>query len=224
MTDRIVVADEHELFRSALRVALDNEDGLQVVGETAAAAETVSTAARLHPQLVLLGHQLPGSVSAAETCAELVRLNPPPAVLVLTDDDDAQLLLAVLDAGAIGYVTRNSRLDDLVQSVHAAVRGEACIPRRMLGGLLRELITRRRSSEASTDRLSRLSGREREVLAELAAGHDGDTIAARLFISPQTVRTHIQNVLAKLEVHSRLEAANIAREHGLVLERRHRPA
>jgi DNA-binding NarL/FixJ family response regulator len=85
----------------------------------------------------------------------------------------------------------------------------------MLGGLLRELVNRRREFDATADRIDRLSQREREVLRELAAGHDGDAIACRLFISPQTVRTHIQNVLAKLEVHSRLEAADLAREYGL---------
>jgi DNA-binding NarL/FixJ family response regulator len=217
---RIVVADEHELFRSALRVALDNEDGLQVVAVTSAADETVSAAVRHRPHVILLGTALPGASSTASLCAELQRVEPTPAVLVLTDADDEQLLLAILDAGAIGYVTRGSRLTDLVHSVHAAIRGEACIPRRMLGGLLRELISRRRESEASGGRLSRLSNREREVLAELAAGRDGDAIAARLYISPQTVRTHIQNVLAKLEVHSRLEAANLAREHGLVPDRK----
>ncbi len=216
---RILIAEERGLFRSALRVALDNEDGLRVVGEAADAADALDASKRLEPHLVVLADTLAGAGSLTQTCAALQQLDPPPTVLVLTASDDEQLLLSVLDAGAIGYVTRGSRLTDLVHTVHAALRGEACVPRRMLGGLLKELIQRRRTSEAGDDRLARLSARERQVLAELAQGLDGDAIARQLFISPQTVRTHIQNVLAKLEVHSRLEAANIARELGLVPER-----
>jgi DNA-binding NarL/FixJ family response regulator len=215
----ILIAEEQELFRSALRVALDNEGGLRVIAETANAPDTLKECSRTRPHLVLLAENSARSGSTPATCADLLRLDPAPLVLVLADSDDAGLLVAVLDAGAIGYLTRASRLTDLVQSVHAALRGEACVPSRMLGGLLKELINRRRIVQATNDRISRLSHRERQVLAELTDGLDGDAIAARLFISPQTVRTHIQNVLAKLEVHSRLEATNLAREHGLVSER-----
>jgi two-component system nitrate/nitrite response regulator NarL len=221
---RVLIAEEQGLFRSALRVSLDNETGLRVVAETANAADTLAQCSRARPHLVLLADNLAESGSTPATCADLLRLDPAPVVLVLTASDDEELLLSVLDAGAIGYVTRDSRLTDLVNSVHAALRGEACVPRRMLGGLLKELINRRRAVQATTDRFSRLSTREKQVLAELVQGLEGDVIAARLFISPQTVRTHIQNVLAKLEVHSRLEAANLAREHGLVSERRENPA
>lgn len=217
---RVLLAEEQGLFRSALRVALGSEPGLHVVAETVDVETTVATSLRLRPDLVLLAANLAPDASLAGTCRRLQEVDPPPAVLVVTDDDDHALLLQLLDGGAIGYVTRDSRLSDLVHSVNAALRGEACVPRRMLGGLLKELINRRRVADAATERINRLSQREREVLAELAAGRDGDAIAAHLFISPQTVRTHIQNVLAKLEVHSRLEAANLAREHGLVSEER----
>jgi DNA-binding NarL/FixJ family response regulator len=136
------------------------------------------------------------------------------AVLVLTDDeDDERLLLELLDAGAIGYVTRDSRLTDLVHSVNAALRGEACIPRGMLGGLLKLLISQRREAYAMISRIERLSHREKQVLRELADRLDGVEIASKLFISPQTVRTHIQNIMVKLEVHSRAEAADLARNY-----------
>jgi DNA-binding NarL/FixJ family response regulator len=213
---RVCIADDDGLFRSALRVSLDNEFGLQVAAEVSDGDALIATCAQRQLDLVLLSANLPGDSSVVTVCRRLRATRPDLAVLVLTDSDDERLLLQILDAGAIGYVTRNSRLTDLVHSVHAALRGEACIPRGMLGGLLKELISRRRKSDAGSQRIERLTHREKQVLQELATGRDGDQIAANLFISPQTVRTHIQNVMAKLEVHSRVEAAALAREYGML--------
>jgi DNA-binding NarL/FixJ family response regulator len=220
LTKKIIMADDDGLFRAALRVSLDNEPGLRVLAEVSDTDSLISACARGGADMVLLSADLPGGSTVASTCRRLLLAQPDLAVLALTESDDEGLLLQLLDAGAIGYVTRNSRLSDLVHSVHAALRGEACIPRGMLGGLLKELISRRRKADAGSTRINKLSHREKQVLRELTEGRDGEEIAARLFISPQTVRTHIQNVMAKLEVHSRVEAANLARELGLLDDER----
>jgi two-component system nitrate/nitrite response regulator NarL len=218
---RILIADRDVLFRSALGVLLNSDLGLQVSGEVSDVDDLVASCTATGPDLVLLGANIAHDVSLVSVCRQLLCIQPELAVLAVTDDDDnQQLLLELLEAGAIGYVTRSNRLDDLVHSVDAALRGEACIPRGMLGGLLKTLIARRRQENEALARIDRLSQRERQVLRELAAGHDRDEIAARLFISPQTVRTHVQNVMTKLEVHSRVEAATLARDHGLLDDER----
>jgi DNA-binding NarL/FixJ family response regulator len=113
-------------------------------------------------------------------------------------------------------VSRDEGLADMLRNIRAAIRGEACVPRRLLGGVLAELIARRRRDDAVQQKYERLSRREREVLSLLAEGSDHMHIARLLVISPQTARTHIQNILEKLEVHSRVEAAGLALEHNLV--------
>ena len=213
----ILIADRDVLFRSALGQHLNSELGLQISAEVSDVDALLASCAASRPDLVLLGANIATDASLVSVCRRLQLVQPDMSVLAVTDDDDDEhLLLALLEAGAIGYVTRSNRLDDLVHSVDAALRGEACIPRSMLGGLLKTLITRRRLANETLSRIERLSQREKQVLRELAAGRDRDEIAARLFISPQTVRTHIQNVMTKLEVHSRVEAAALARDHGLL--------
>jgi DNA-binding NarL/FixJ family response regulator len=134
--------------------------------------------------------------------------------LVLHNGSDVAVLAACLAAGASGFQTMDVSLDELGGALDAVLRGEAVIPRLMLGGLLKNLIDRRRQDEAADERFGRLTRREREILVLVAAGGDRNDIARKLFISPQTARTHIQNVLAKLDVHSRLDAATFAIVHG----------
>ena len=212
----ILIADRDVLFRSALGLHLKSELGVQVTDEVSDADALIASCTTTRVDLVLLGANIATDTSLVSVCRRLQAVQPDVTVLAVTDDDDEHLMLELLDAGAIGYVTRSNRLDDLVHSVDAALRGEACIPRSMLGGILKTLITRRRLAKDTLSRIERLSPREKQVLRELAAGRDRHEIAARLFISPQTVRTHVQNVLTKLEVHSRVEAAALARDHGLL--------
>src|SRR5919106_687622 len=130
--------------------------------------------------------------------------------VVLESESDVEVVAEArdgLEAGASGYLTKESPLAELIDAARAIHRGETLIPRRMLGALLARLIRRRREQDEALRRMSKLTRREKEVLALLAGGGDNDAIAQALVISPQTARTHIQNVLGKLGVHSRLEAA-----------------
>lgn len=126
------------------------------------------------------------------------------------------MLLEVLDAGANGYLTRDAPLAELIRATRAVHGGETLVPPKMLGPLLSSLLRRKRDQDRAFERLARLTVREREVLALLAQGSDNDGIARALVISPQTARTHIQNILGKLEVHSRLEAAAFVTRSGLL--------
>jgi DNA-binding NarL/FixJ family response regulator len=136
------------------------------------------------------------------------------AVVVLAPVVTEADLLAALEAGALGFVSRDSGLDRLVYDIQGALRGEACLPRDKLAPVLRLLIDRRREEDELSERLGRLSRRESEVLDHLASGATTEQIAGLLFLSQATVRTHVQNILTKLEVHSRLEAIALVHQTG----------
>jgi DNA-binding NarL/FixJ family response regulator len=139
-------------------------------------------------------------------------------VIVFSGQEDERVLLEALEAGAAGYLSKESPLAELIEATRAVHRGEALVPPRMLGAVLQRLIQRRRERDAALRRLGGLTRREREVLGWLAQGADNDEIARHLVISPETARTHIQNLLGKLGAHSRLEAAAFVIQNGVMEE------
>jgi len=211
---RIVLADEQSLFREAVRVVLESEPDLEIVGEARDGLRAVAEAERTTPDIVLLNADLPNCDGIRAT--RLIKeASPESRVLVLSTDEDLVILADALEAGASGYLTKTCPLSELIDATRAIHRGETLVPARMLGPLLARLIHRRREQDEASKRLSRLTRREREVLGLLAEGISNEGIAQALVISPETARTHIQNVLGKLDVHSRLEAAAFARQNGL---------
>lgn len=214
---RILLADGHSLFREALSTALAAEPDLLVVGEARDGLEAVAEAARTEPQVAVLDADLPNcdGVRAAALISDRL---PDCRIVLLAADEDPDILASAIEAGASGYLTKASPLTELVDAIRSVHRGDTLVPSRMLGSLLERLIRRRQEHDEALRRLSRLTSREREVLTLLAQGGDNDSIAQVLVISPQTARTHIQNVLVKLGVHSRLEAAALAIQNGLVGE------
>jgi DNA-binding NarL/FixJ family response regulator len=130
-------------------------------------------------------------------------------------EHDDGLLVRVVEAGASGFLMKESPLSDLIDATRAIGRGETVIPQGLLGSLLDHLVGRRRRQDEAMHHISRLTPREREVLSYLADGADNSVIAQELFISPETVRTHVQKILGKLNVHSRLEAAAFVIYNGL---------
>ena len=212
---RVVLADRHALFREAVRNALENDASIQVVAEARSGREAVVKVEQTSPDVVILDADPPSS-DGFRTTAEIKRLAPGCQVLVLSSGEDHRLLVEVLDAGASGYLTRDVPLAELIRATRAVYGGETLVPPRMLGPLLAGLLRRKRDQDRAFERLARLTVREREVLALLAQGSDNDGIARALVISPQTARTHIQNILGKLQVHSRLEAAAFVTRSGLL--------
>jgi DNA-binding NarL/FixJ family response regulator len=211
----IVIVDPGELSRSSLREALEMEPDLMVVGETADPDAGLQRATESLAELVIIAETIMRPGDGFELCSRIHLSGCQAHVLMLLDQQDAQQILTALEHGAMGAVTRHDRLAEFLQSTRAAIRGEACVPRRLLGGVLSGLIHRRRRDVEVAQRYGRLSRREREVLALLSQGHDNRDISLHLVISPQTTRSHIQSILDKMEVHSRLEAVNLAVEHGL---------
>jgi DNA-binding NarL/FixJ family response regulator len=214
---RILLADGHSLFREALSTALVAEPDLVVVGEARDGLEAVAEAARTEPQVAVLDADLPNCDGVR--AASLIRDRLPDCrIVLLAADEDPDILASAIEAGASGYLTKASPLTELVDAIRSVHRGDTLVPSRMLGSLLERLIRQRQEHDEALRRLSRLTSREREVLSLLAQGGDNDSIAQVLVISPQTARTHIQNVLVKLGVHSRLEAAALAIQNGLLGE------
>jgi DNA-binding NarL/FixJ family response regulator len=210
---RILLADRQSLFREAIRTGLEAEADLRVVGEARDGREAVREAERTSPDVAIVDIALP---SGPRTCARIRERVPRCRVLVLATDEDYQSLIEVLDEGATGYLTKEAPLAELVEATRAVHRGQTLVPSRMLGPLIAALLGRRKERNAAHDRISQLTRREREVLALLSEGADNEGIARALVISPQTARTHIQNILTKLSVHSRLEAAAFVAHNGVL--------
>lgn len=214
-TIRVLLADRHALFREAVRAVLESEAEIHVIGEASTGPEAVAESERTLPHVAILDADLPMSNSPQTTAA--IKANAPDChVLVLSAREDYRGLVEVLDAGASGYLTRESPLADLIHATRAIHRGDTLVPPTMLGPLLTGLLRRKRDHDEAFERITRLTVREREVLALLAQGSDNDSIARALVISPQTARTHIQNILGKLGVHSRLEAAAFVTRSGML--------
>ena len=214
---RILLADQHALFREAMRTVLDSEEDLSVVAEARNASEAISETERTLPHLVILDSDLPMS-EAPQTTSVIKERMPDCRVLVLSSREDYRALIEILDAGASGYLTKASPLADLIQATRAIHRGDMLVPPRMLGPLLAGLLRRRKEQDRAHEAVSQLTRREREVLALVAEGADNRAIAETLVISPQTARTHIQNILNKLSVHSRLAAAAFVTQNGIMRE------
>jgi DNA-binding NarL/FixJ family response regulator len=202
---RVLLADQHALFREALRAIFDAEPDLLVVAEAGTGLQAVEEGGREEPDVAILDAGLE-ACDAIQVVGLLQERVPGCRLLILADGEDQGTLAAAVEAGASGFHTKRAPLVELLEATRALSRGETVIPPRMLGALLSRLISHRHELDVAQERLARLTRRERQVLALLAEGADNDAIARTLVISPQTARTHIQNILSKLEVHSRLEA------------------
>jgi two-component system, NarL family, response regulator DegU len=214
---RILLAGLGSLFREAVRVVLEMEPDLVVVAETDTGVEAVAGAERSRAHLALLQSE----PSADETirAAGLIRKRLPQCkVAIIADQADQAAVIRALDAGATGFLTMESRLEGLIEAVRSIDRGEIVVPPQIVSGLIAKLIERRHGRREALRRVVLLTKRERQVLVLLANGVNNETIAQLLMVSPQTARTHVQNLLGKLDVHSRLEAAAFVTQNGLLDE------
>jgi DNA-binding NarL/FixJ family response regulator len=214
---RILLADQQSLFREALRTGLESQSDLRVVAQARNGPDAVAEALRSRPDVAIIDADLP-VIAGVAAAAEIRERAPMCRVLILGTVEDHRALVGVLEAGANGYLTKEAPLDELISATRAIAAGETLVPPRMLGPLLTGLLRRKREQDSALARISMLTRRERDVLALLADGADTDTIADTLVISPQTARTHIQNILNKLSVHSRLEAAALVAQSGISVD------
>jgi DNA-binding NarL/FixJ family response regulator len=213
---RIILVDGSSLFRQAIGGALSRVEGLEVIAESQTATLAINDAERTQPDLMVVDGDY--FVSWLPTfIADVRAVAPDCKLLVLTSEQQLGPLIDALRAGANGYLTKEMSLEDLVEAARVVANGGVVVPPDMLSQLVRTLVTQEgRKTDDSIMTLSKLTRRERQVLALLADGYDKDAIALELAISPQTARTHVQNILAKLGLHSRLEAAAFARRHPIL--------
>jgi DNA-binding NarL/FixJ family response regulator len=185
------------------------------MGEAAHADGARRAIARLRPDVALIDSELPPK-GGIQLCAEVKDADVPTRVLIMCIGNEYRTMSSALEAGAQGCVSHEGGLDEIADACRAMARDELFVPPRLLAPLLKGLILRRREEDDVARRAARLTRREKEVFALLVDGHDHEKIAEALVISRATARTHVQNVLRKLEVHSRLEATALAIHHDLV--------
>jgi DNA-binding NarL/FixJ family response regulator len=220
---RVLLLDPQALVRQTLRTALEARPGIRIIAEARDTHEAVNAAAALGPDLALIHAclEMPDVLRSVEVIRESA---PDCRVILIGADEDIGMLIAALDAGASGYFTKSSPFSDLVEAADHTSRGKVLLPRAMLEELLAKLLEQRTEEMHALHKVSRLTGREREVLLLLADGGDNERIGDALVISPQTARTHVQNILTKLGLHSRLEAVAFVRRLGRHAELLRRPA
>jgi len=213
----VLLANSHRLVRELVVNGLELEPGICVIGTAATADEALAMAARIAPDVVILSVGLAGA-DPTQTACKLRSTSSASRVLVLAEDEDQSVLTGNIRCGANGYITTGCSMAELAAAVRAVHEGTMHVPTPMLGPLISTLIGDSREQREARRRLSRLTQREREALALLVKGASTDGIAAALVISPDTARSHVQHVLSKLGVHSRLEAAAYVVERGVVEE------
>ena len=206
---RVLVVDDHEVLASSLSMVLDDEPDLKSVGVAGTLEKARAMIATTAPDVILLDHRLPDGDGVA-AIGELRALRPSAQIVVLTASAADHVLVAAIEAGAAGFVSKSRSLDELTAAVRAAASGESVISPEMLARLLPRLQRNGRT------RHNDLTEREREVLDLLADGLSNAAIAERLFVSVHTVRNHIANLSAKLGAHSKLEVLSIAVRDGLL--------
>ena len=209
---KVIVVDDHELFRRGV-TGLLQERGINVVGEAGLAADAIRQAAEIGPCVVLMDLSLPG-MSGIEATQRLTAAAPLARVLVLTVFVDDQHIIDALLAGACGYVLKDAPIEQIVEGIRAAARGEALISPRIASRLVRRL---REPDEVELSVTGdALTPRELEVLELLARGLDNSQIAGALYLSQHTVKNHVSAILMKLQVENRIQAAVRAVRGGLV--------
>jgi DNA-binding NarL/FixJ family response regulator len=211
---RVLVVDDHDLFRTGLRNLLEQE-GVNVVGEAENGEAAIRLASDLAPDVVIMDLNMPGA-GGVETTRRLSSLAPLSRVVVLTisaDDDD--VMNAVM-AGACGYLLKDSSIQELIAGIRAAAEGESLISPQIAAKVLQRLRAQSKDIDAAETIRAELSDRELQVLKLIANGKDNAQIASELFISPKTVKNHISNILMKLQIENRIQAAVYAVRSGIV--------
>lgn len=223
---RVLLVDDHALFRSGIKSLLQRHPEFEIVGEAGDGMEGVKRAAQLKPDVVLLDLHMPG-LSGRDAAAMMTEEAPESHVLMLTVSEDAEDLIETLRAGACGYLLKNIEAETLTAAITKAAAGESVISPQMMGKLVQGV--RGAPPKASTEaaapavvasELNKLSPREREILVLVARGQSNKEIARTLDLAESTVKIHVQNVLRKLGLTSRVQAAVFAVEQGIVQDHR----
>ncbi|MGW4887306.1 response regulator transcription factor [Streptomyces murinus] len=224
MTIRVLLADDQALLRSAFRVLVDSEPDMEVVGEAPDGAQAVLLAKERRPDVVLMDIRMPGTDGLAATRlisedADLAQVH----VVILTTFEVDDYVVQSLRAGACGFLGKGSEPEELLSAIRIAAGGDALLSPVATKGLIARFLAQGDGDDGRAplraERLDALTGREREVLVQVAGGHSNDEIAERLAVSPLTVKTHVNRAMAKLGARDRAQLVVIAYESGLVRPR-----
>jgi DNA-binding NarL/FixJ family response regulator len=211
---RVLLVDDHDLFRTGLRNLLE-EQGVEVVAEAGTGMEAIALVRELAPEVVVMDLNMPG-ISGVEATRQITSIAPLTRVLVLTiSDQDGDVIDAIM-AGACGYLLKDASIQELLRGIRAAAVGESLISPHVASKVLQRVRASSAQPEIAQTIRSELSEREIEVLKLIANGKENAEIAAELHISPKTVKNHISNILMKLQIENRIQAAVYAVRSGIV--------
>lgn len=210
---RVLIADDHTLFREGLRSLLNSVDDIEVAGETSTGHHTIAAAAELLPDVILMDIQMPG-LNGIEATRRILHANPHIGVIMLTMFEDDDSVFAAMRAGARGYVLKGADQAVMMRAIRGVANGESLFSPEIANRLMHFFASLQPSAEATI--FPDLTSREREILGLIAQGSTNANIAEKLVISLKTVRNHVSNILSKLHVADRAQAAIRAREAGLL--------
>jgi DNA-binding NarL/FixJ family response regulator len=215
---RTLIVDDHALFRRGLEIVLVTEPDIEVVGEAGDGAEAVQRAGESLPDVVLMDIKMPRS-SGIEACRSIKDVAPSARIIILTMSDEEEDLFDAIKAGASGYLLKDIPLDQVAEAVRSVHGGQSLISPSMAGKLLTEFasLAKRETEEPPREvPAPKLTDREMQVLRLVARGMNNRDIAKELFISDNTVKNHVRNILEKLQIHSRMEAVMVAVREKLI--------
>jgi DNA-binding NarL/FixJ family response regulator len=213
---RLLICDDHRLLTDTLTDVASHDARLALLPAVHSPEEAVELTRHTHPDVVLMDIEFRGPMNGIEATRRIKQTSPSTKVVIMTAHEDEGLLVEAVEAGASGFLRKTEGVDEFIAAVKAAAAGEILIDRVALARLLPKVAREREARRDAQLLIGQLTDREREILAYLAKGLRNDDIASTLFISPQTVQTHVRNLLSKLGVHSKLEAVAFAVRHGAV--------
>jgi NarL family two-component system response regulator LiaR len=214
----LVICDDHKILTDALAMVVERDQELRLVAPPVHTAEEAVEICREHrPDVVLMDIVFKGGMNGIEATRRIKESSPATKVVIMTAHDDERLLVDAVEAGASGFLGKGEPADEVLAAAKAAAEGEVLIDPATLTRLLHQVAREREERRDALTLLDSLTERERQILELLSQGMRNDGIAQQLFISPQTVQTHVRNVLAKLGVHSKLEAVAFAVKNGVIV-------
>jgi two-component system response regulator NreC len=214
MTIRLLLVDDHAVVRSGLKMLLAGESDVDIVGEAANGAEAVAGAGSARPDVILMDIGLP-DMSGIDAARAIKSRHPNIAIVALTIHEDEEYFFKMLEAGASGYVPKRAAPEELLTAIRTAARGEVYLYPSLAKLLVKDYLSQERAAETKAA-LNELTEREQEVLAHLAEGAANEQIADALVISPKTVERHRENIMHKLNLHSRAELVRYAIRKGII--------
>ena len=213
----LLICDDHRVLTDALAIVIGLDDGLELVAPpTQDPRSAIDLCAEFLPEVVLMDVDFKAQMSGIDATRAIKEHSPATKVIIMTAHDDDRLLVDAVEAGASGFLSKDDAAQEVLAAVKAATDGEVLIDPATLARLLPQVARERELQRDALALLNDLTERENEILSLLAQGMRNDDIASQLYISPQTVQTHVRNILGKLRVHSKLEAVAFGVRHGAI--------